>query len=604
DADGRYRLVLSGVSSKSHRDATLIVGKEGKGLAWKRFDPDAKQVEASFELADEQPILGRLLDKQGDPAAGIRVSPRAVLLTVKDDEYSRGVVGYPGFETPPRAWPPSVTTDQKGRFVVHGIGPGHGVWLRVGPTDQFAPQDLTINSGMSETRGEHDGTYRAQVKNVKPGQEAVITLAPAQIFEGVVSFEDTGKPAGHARLTIWSSQQKSLGSMYSLAGKADAEGRYRIAAYPGNRFGVTAYPPNGEPYLTRKVEDIVWEDDARTKNIYVALPRGVMVWGRVVDSTSGEPIAGATVQYLAEGRNNPHKTDSILTGWQGIQLSGDDGRFEIVVLPGPGRLLAHGPDNEYVLREFDSGLIYNGRPGGRRYYASAIEKINPKPGSEPIETTLRLVYGEKVSGRVVDENNKPADGAIYITRLKVSPSSPDWGASPIEALGGRFTLSNLAKDQEYPVYFLDAKRRLGATALLTAGEQEPTVVLKPCGSARATFVDEKGQALAGLSSHEQPSLHMVVTPGVCPYDFEATRRGEIAADADFVSNIDRTNYWPVTKTDEQGRVTFPALIPDATYCIYAMKGRQWITAKEFTARSGETIDLGKIVVERDKKKAK
>ena len=59
----------------------------------------------------------------------------------------------------------------------------------------------------------------------------MLALAPAQIFEGVVRYEDTGEPAPHARLTIWASQQK-FGSMHSVPGKADAQGRYRISPTP------------------------------------------------------------------------------------------------------------------------------------------------------------------------------------------------------------------------------------------------------------------------------------------------------------------------------------------------------------------------------------
>lgn len=75
-------------------------------------------------------------------------------------------------------------------------------------------------------------------------------------------------------------------------------------------------------------------------------------------------------------------------------------------------------------------------------------------------------------------------------------------------LGGRFELCGLEKGKGYPVYFLDAKRRLGATVTVQAGD-EPRVVLKPCGTAIARYVNLQGTPRIG----PRPDLHMIVTPG-------------------------------------------------------------------------------------------
>ena len=67
----------------------------------------------------------------------------------------------------------------------------------------------------ARAKGRARRAYRSLVKNVKPGEEAVLVLAPAQIFTGTVRYEDTGEPAPHARLTILSAQQK-YGGMIDL----------------------------------------------------------------------------------------------------------------------------------------------------------------------------------------------------------------------------------------------------------------------------------------------------------------------------------------------------------------------------------------------------
>ncbi len=204
---------------------------------------------------------------------------------------------------------------------------------------------------LPEQRPESDATYRSLVRNVKPGEEAVLPLAPAQIFEGVVRLEDTGEPAPHARLTVFSSQQEQIGSWYGLPGKADAQGRYRINPHPGVRFWITAYPPDGVPYLVgiRKIRDINRNDGALVKQVDVSLPRGVLVRGRVVEAVTKSPIGGAMILYVPERRNNRNVTDDIIRGLERESSSREtDGAFEIAVLPGPGTLLINCPNRQFV----------------------------------------------------------------------------------------------------------------------------------------------------------------------------------------------------------------------------------------------------------------
>ena len=326
---------------------------DGYGVAWKTLDLDAKASDIPLTLAAEQLIRGRLVDIEGRPAGNVRLAVSSIMKTQTDDEPIRDAVGFSG-EVIPQAWLQPLTSDEQGGFTLQGIPAGYGTFLMVEGDDRFAPQDIALNTGMSEQRGERDGTYRPLVKNSKPGDEAVLPLSPAQLFEGTVTYQDTGEPASHARLTIWASQQEPFGSMVSVAGKADENGRYRISPRPGIRFGVNAYPPDGVPYLARESrpsDGIRWNAGDRVKQVDVKLRRGVLVRGTIIEAGTDEPVAGASIQYHPESSHNPNVSDDVLTGWQGIQLSDDEGKFEIVVLPGPGRLLVHGPQGKYVLRE-------------------------------------------------------------------------------------------------------------------------------------------------------------------------------------------------------------------------------------------------------------
>ena len=182
-----------------------------------------------------------------------------------------------------------------------------------------------------------------------------------------------------------------------------------------------------------------------------------------------------------------------------------------------------------------------------------------------------------------------------ISQLNIHPTILEWRGDSIEAIDGRFELSGLAADKAYQVYFLDPQRQLGAVATLKAGEESPSVVLKPCGQATAHFLDADGQPLSGL----QPSLKMVATPTSRWLDFKMLELRKLNAESEFVANIDRKNYWPGPSTGEDGRITFSALIPGATYQLPKWEDATYID-QEFTVGSRQTRDLGEFVVPQSK----
>jgi hypothetical protein len=384
--------------------------------------------------------------------------------------------------------------------------------------------------------------------------------------------------------------------MIALGGRADADGRFRLNPYSGVRFGVTAYAPQGAPYLTRRVDDITWDSGSRTKEVNLKLPRGVIVRGEVLEEESGKPVAGASVQYVPEDVNNPNVREDIVTGWRGIETTDVQGRFQIVVLPGPGRLLVHGPEGAHVLRETTSDELYRGQKGGRRIYAHAIERIEAAKGAEPLDVTIRLQPAGKTSGELVDEQGRLIEEALLVTRLHVFPFWIRWSGSPRTILSGRFEQGGLAPGKEHPVHFLDPKRRLGATVMLKAGAEPVRVVLRPCGEASMRFVDSAGKPIA----NHHPQVWMVVTPGPNELSRSAEESKALAADEDFIANIDRLNHGNL-KADAEGRITLPALIPGATYRVMTVQNEKLMVAKVFEVKAGETLEMGDIVYERDEK---
>ena len=468
--------------------------------------------------------------------------------------------------------------------------------LKIPGTDQFALQWIRLNTGWPEERGKNDATYRDIIKNIKPGEDPTIVLAPAQVFAGTVLLGDSGQPAANTRIKIWASQQERFGSMVSVEGKTDEAGRFRLNPQPGVRFGIIAYPPQGTPYLTRELKDLRWSPGKASENIQIRLDKVVLAEGTVIDADSGKPLSGAAVQYYPERTNDKRLLEDIVSGWQSIQQTDASGKFQIPVLPGPGTLLVHAAEKNYILQERDSEQLHIGKPGGARMYAHAFHKINPAEDDTFKAIKLKLQPGKMVSGTIVDEQGQPIQHALMISRLKIQPSSPDWRGFPDEVNNGTFELHGLREGVEYPVYFLDPENQLGAAAKISTKTQEPKIVLKPCGSANARYIDPKGKPVTGKMLG---SLYLVVTPGQPKYDFQAIKRGELWADEALVFSIDRFNFQSPSSytTNAKGELNFPALIPGASYrSTTVVDGLPKVT-HEFILQPGERFDIGEIEVQ-------
>ncbi|WP_417379924.1 M56 family metallopeptidase [Gimesia sp.] len=610
DKAGHYELSLPADVTKAYSQMSLLARTEFSGIFSQARKWQGDSLTVDLKLPVPINSLIHFVDSEGQPAKNLPLEME--LLNIKISATPSAAIQPLQTADKPvkrpqklmKMGPDSILTfsprktDDQGKLLLNMFDLRRGVTLKIPGSEQFAPQWVTINSGQPEERSKHDGTYRDIIRNIKPGETLTIPLAPAQWFSGRVLLGDTGKPAANTRIKIWASQEEPFGSMVSIEGKTDEAGRFRLNPRPGIRFGIVAYPPQGTPYLTREVKDLRWTPET-ANNIEIKLDKVVLAEGTVRDATTGQPLEGAAVQYYPESGNNKRDREDIITGWQSIQKTDKAGKFQIPVLPGPGTLLVHAADRKYILQEQGSRELHERKPGGARIYAHAFQQIHPVMGKalEPLQIDLQP--GSTVAGTLVDPSGKPVPHALVISRLKVSATSPDWWRGDSDkAKDGTFELKGLREGEEYPVYFLDPEHRLGAAALISTKNPAPRIVLQPCGSATARYVDQQGKPIA---DEMLGSLRLVVTPGKPQYDLQAIRRGEKLADEAYVANIDRLNYQSptTTTTNAQGKLFFPALIPGAPYRhVEIVDGQPEIT-QEFTVQPGERFDLGDIEVQLD-----
>ena len=349
DGAGRFELSATGLSSQRYLWVQLLVRSAASGLAWRQVNPDSADASISIKLPEAAPARGRLITLEGRPAAGVRVRVIAVAHSGKDKYHDLERIDTLGAPLPTEIWPSGVVADADGWFAIRGVAVDTALILT---TDQepFAPEGWRFDPAATES-------------------DRVQTLAPAQIIKGVVVAADTGKPLPNALVHADQNWGPEFRAMIAVEGKTDAVGRFRVNPYIATGYTVTAFGPNGTPYLAKGVV-FKWNTIEREHELLIELQRGVLIGGEVVEEPGGRPVANASVRYRIM-RDNPHAKGVSLEGMkEPTELTDKQGRFTMAVPAGMGHLTVKSADGEHVLKELDEYVISQGHPGGKRLYVN------------------------------------------------------------------------------------------------------------------------------------------------------------------------------------------------------------------------------------------
>ncbi len=585
DTDGRFEWPLPKLSSSAFLDAHLVAKADGHNLGLQSIDLDVERPRIVLALAKETAIHGRVVDADGKPAAGVKVHVTCIGKSLPGDDFDSIQCCLPPLRLP--LWPRSATTDGEGRFTLRGVDRSGLLNVQV-RDDRFAIDWIRLGKA-----GEKD----AHVSE-SPSGEVTIAPPPARIYEGAITYEDTHRPAANARVEIGSTEEFPSRCIMNMAGRTDAAGRFRLNPNSGKIFFLTVYPPDGEPYLIYE-KRIDLADGQQPPKIEIALPRGVLLRGKITEKASGSPVAGAGVKYeeLSRPYYRPDRTIPDYTPRDVRGVSRADGTYQIAVPPGSGVLFVQGPHNDYIRQTINTWDFNKKATWAQRHYAAAYASLDLKPDQKSAEQNIAIRRGATVRGRIVGPDNQPAGDVRILSRHFISVGEDTWGhgGGSVRVKNGQFELHGLDPDVATPFYFLDPKNETGATVEISgrSADAGPLVVhLQPCGRAVARFVTPEGKPKAKYD----PLLLILASPGPS-FTNDTIKKKAIPADQDFVSNFDREHYWDKPHTDDKGRCTFPALIPGATYRLpVSNEIGQFMMEKDFTVKSGETLQLPDIAV--------
>ena len=459
------------------------------------------------------------------------------------------------------AWPGPATSDDQGRFTLRGLGRGP-TFVLVVEDPRYAPSSIAIQTEET-TDVSRVGAQETLIK-VGPGNEPEpisITLLPRRTVAGVVTYADTGAAVPRAAIMIGTLQYE-----------ADAQGRFR-AAVPGvgvhyYRSLVQAQSPDGPPYLIAE-KQIEWPSAVVEQSVNIALKRGVVIRGKVIEEGTGRGVAGAMVRFTPYTLGRGPSYDVSIAA-----ATGPDGSYRVAAAPGPGHLVVQAPDDDYVLHELGGyGGPLEVQPGRSRFYAHAYRTLDLKPGAAEQEVNVTLRRGMAIHGRAIDPEGRPIQDGWVVSHVTVSSGllngwklwSLTAGNNRIQVRDGRFALHGIDPDVETPAYFLEPRRKLCATVRFSGKATAKllfTVRLEPCGAARARLIDADGKPVARYPASRASS--MIVTPG--PPSQPAAGPNEPAggllfADELSVVRLDPVNYGADFQSDAGGRLTFPSLVP-------------------------------------------
>jgi RNA polymerase sigma factor (sigma-70 family) len=613
DEEGRFRFTVkktefdTGDSREPWQAAMAVALADGYGLGVPPMELGKKWDPADQTLVltkDDRPVSGRVVDLQGKPIAGVRVTvgglhwPRKGDLAPLLQEMKDRKVFYPPLRDLTIGLEgthidhflgkvlPAATTGEDGRFTIKGLGRERFVTLRLeSPTIVHRTIYVaTRPGGLIEVPGQWSASDKLKTSLVY-GVPFDFAAAPCKPIVGVVRDKDTGKPIPGAIVTSFSFP----GSNYiqtELRTVADKDGKYRLNGMPkGEGSVIRAGPPEGAPYLgaTQRLNDSpALEPITADFN----LKRGVWIIAKVKDKETGEPVR-ATFDY-GVFEDNPNRKEVPNLSFDSYTYNNVDGTFKIVGLPGRGLVgvRAYPPENQYRMA-VGADQIKGLREDGHFFtfphllYSkgfNTLVEVNPAADADGVSVEILFHPGLKLTGTILDPDGKPLAGAL----ASGLDSNSTWSYQPLKI--AEFTVRGLEKGETRLLQFFHKDKNLSGSVAIKEGQKDKlTVKLAPSGTLTGRLVNADGKPVIDgeiIALINQP-LGAAGEPKV-----------------DFTKGSFHENRIRVNKN---GEFRIEGLIPGLKYQMGVIKGVYLHklggeAAADITIKAGETKKLGDVEV--------
>ncbi|HEX2475015.1 MAG TPA: carboxypeptidase regulatory-like domain-containing protein [Lacipirellulaceae bacterium] len=451
DDQGRFRFdALASRPFRGLRDSNpwdVVAFVDGYALGWEHLLAAETDRELIVKLHPAKTIAGRLVDEAGKPISNCKVE--VANLSPPESDWHNG----PNAPQCVSLWwsqlCPVATTDADGRFEISAL-----------------PADYRIDAVLRHPKYAHDAVFIATTAQEQPpvpypgGANGEMQEKPVYMpgfthalkaggrIRGQVVYADTGKPSADAFIRLSGS---------GFATKTDSDGRFELASLALKQYEIYASHDDAGYLNARATVDCTPQNPEH--DLALSLPRGEPVLGIVADATTGAGVEGVRVIYVEQGA----------TGIGGLSMtnsvrSGDAGRFEIFVPPGPGELRVYG-DWSDRLPGYDVPDYYRWQTN-QSIGAGHSTKINVTAGQTLEGVRLAVGRGLVVRGHVMDDDAQPVFGAVVKLHDKYGFKQNE--RSTVTDDEGRFEFAGLSPHEEQKLEILDVDRALRASAAIPA----------------------------------------------------------------------------------------------------------------------------------------
>src|SRR5207248_1518376 len=152
-----------------------------------------------------------------------------------------------------------------------------------------------------------------------------------------------------------------------------------------------------------------------------ALPRGVVVRGKVVESGTGKALESASLVHVPQRENNANLPSVGLAAAGYKHFTGPDGTFRAVLPPGAGHLLVTGPSPDYVYQSVSEQELQAGKPGGAAQHAHAVVPLTLRTKEDPKEVKVELRRAVTIKAQLVGPDGKPVKDAVVFLPSELMP---------------------------------------------------------------------------------------------------------------------------------------------------------------------------------------
>ncbi len=365
-------------------------------------------------------------------------------------------------------------------------------------------EDIGISSGVTDADGRitvvapYDASYKVIKDTYAEGYfdgKSTVILFPGAKVSGKASDGD-GKPLANTPI-VFEYQGNRLS--WSTATITDSEGRYAFDNLPSAGFRYPWMKPEEEtgppgkgllkivdlpkdyPFVYLPKAFPINPGDALTQDI--ALAKGVVFAGKVIDLTSNAPVKAMKLRSYFETGGNYLDAKDVVTD--------DNGAFRMLVPSGAKLNLQWEPSREDATYLIDEEWQ-------RQNHWQAFSGVITQDTLDK-ELQVKLMPVQAFHGKVVDGQGTPvADAKVYV-RAEADPA--------VTNAAGEFEMKAAPSDRDFQLMACTDANVLSGVASLKTGTSEGTITVEATETYQGRAVTPEGLPAGDLSFYIQPKIN-------------------------------------------------------------------------------------------------